>query len=685
MVSVSTQPDSPSSRRSIPRYLARILAWLKRDGLALGLYAAGTFLLTYPLGLFISSDMLLPNSTDLYYNLWDIWWLERLLHGAGQMNMTPMLYYPAGLDITYSAMSWTTSAAALLLKPLVGILTAYKLLGLFAVFSTGYAAYLLLRTLVNSRAAAWVGGAVYTFIPYHVTHTKGHPNLTQLAPVPIAILLFLQGLAEGHLLLSVAAGLLLGITAWTSLYLFGFTTMTLALLFVYLALDERRWQQKGFWQATAAFVVGSSVLLAPRLFPILRNYGELSYVIEEKHNATLSTDVLAYVAPPDRNLLLSPVTNWIVDRAGEDYEQELYLGLIPIWLVIFGLAHREKQQEKLAWLGIGVWFLMLELGPVLHVAKRVYLDVPLPGFLLQRLPLIKTVRPFTFQVALALPLAVLAAYGMDDLLTAFSRRTALKYGLLIGLPFVMMLEYWPGFYQFEPNVVSPFYEEIAAQEEEFALIDLPFQMTPKYYTYLQITHGKPIAGGATARMPSDATAYIDANPLLAAWYDADALDCEAYPGDTMQAALVQLDADGFRYIILHTLSYDWLNTYFTTVTPIFQDDTATVYLVDSLLASPPCGIQLWPLPEAQAAPLLDVPNAAGERPCGVFDVKGHGWREVPLRRFPSCGGALDDLSIMCLDAEANWRSDKVADLTPNRAENVLAFTSHQDGACAIFP
>jgi hypothetical protein len=671
-------------RRLIPQYGLRILAWLKRDGLAVGLYAVGTFLLTYPLGIFLSSD-LMPNSKDTFYKLWDIWWLERLIHGGGQMNMTGMLYYPAGLDITYSAMSWTTSAAALLLKPLVGVFTAYKLLCLFAVFSTGYAAYLLLRTLVRSRSAAWMGGAIYTFLPYHVTHTKGHPDLTQLAPIPITVLLFTQGLSEGRLWLSVAAGLLLGITAWTSLYLFGFAVMTLGLLFVYLALDERRWQQAEFWRTVAAFAVASGVLLTPRLAPIFHNREELNYVIDAKYNPALSTDVLAYAAPSDRNLLLGPVSGWITDLVGEHYRQELYLGLVPIWLVIFGFAHREKRREKLVWLGIGVWFLFLGLGPVLRVAGRVYPHIPLPGLLLQKLPFVKTVRPFTFQVALALPLAVLAAYGMDDLLTAFSDRAVFKYGLLIGLSFVLVLEYWSGFYQLASYVVSPFYEEVAAQKEEFAIIDLPFQMTPKYYTFLQITHGKPIAGGATSRMPSDATVYIEDNPLLAAWYAGDALECDAYPGDTMQNAIAQFDTDGFRYIILHTLSYNWLNTYFTTVKPVFQDDTATVYLVDSLLASPPCGIQLWPLPEAQAAPLLDVPNAAGERPCGVFDVKGHGWRELLLRRFPSCGGALEDLSIMCLNAEASWRSDKVADLTPNRDENVLAFTSHQDGTCAIFP
>src|SRR5690606_12786219 len=101
------------------------------------------------------------------------------------------IFYPLGLDLSFHPASWTTTVVIWALAPLMGVFSAYKLMILVAVFSSAYAAYLLALWLTKNRVAAWFGGAVYSFAPYHLGDLRGHPDLTQLAFIPLAVLCLL--------------------------------------------------------------------------------------------------------------------------------------------------------------------------------------------------------------------------------------------------------------------------------------------------------------------------------------------------------------------------------------------------------------------------------------------------------------------------------------------------------------
>ena len=148
---------------TLPAKIGRALAaWLRRDGLIVALYLLATVVLTYPLIVHLDNRWLAYRDVDTYSKLWDHWWLARTLSAGQPLNYTRDLFYPTGLDLTFHSISWTSTVLIGLLAPLLGNIAAYNFNILFAVFTSAYAAYLLIRTLVQHRGAAWLGGLIFS-------------------------------------------------------------------------------------------------------------------------------------------------------------------------------------------------------------------------------------------------------------------------------------------------------------------------------------------------------------------------------------------------------------------------------------------------------------------------------------------------------------------------------------------
>ncbi len=254
------------------------------------LYLLATVVLTYPLIVHLDNRWLAYRDIDTYTKLWDHWWLARTLSAGQPLNYTRDLFYPIGLDLTFHTISWTTTVLIGLLAPLLGNIAAYNFNILFAVFTSAYAAYLLIRTLVQHRGAAWLGGLIFSFAPYHMAHTGGHPDLTQLAAIPLAILFFTRALTRSSLRWALIAAVMLGLVCFTGLYLFEFTIITLLPAFIYTAFNQKRWRAPRFWLVLIVFGLASALLTSPRVVPLLRSPDALASVIEEKYSADTHAD-----------------------------------------------------------------------------------------------------------------------------------------------------------------------------------------------------------------------------------------------------------------------------------------------------------------------------------------------------------------------------------------------------------
>ena len=177
-----------------------IINWLKRDYLIILLYVLLTIGLTWPLTAKLGDNWLATRDADTFVKLWDQWWLQRSLDTGQSLLYTYDMFYPVGLDLSFHSISWVVAPVSWLLTPWLGQIDAYNVTILWAIFSTAYAAYLLIYYLLQNRAPAFVGGFIYSFAPHHVSHAGAHPDLVHLAPVPLTALLLLSAFRKRPLL-----------------------------------------------------------------------------------------------------------------------------------------------------------------------------------------------------------------------------------------------------------------------------------------------------------------------------------------------------------------------------------------------------------------------------------------------------------------------------------------------------
>jgi hypothetical protein len=578
---------SSASVKNAKEWIAR---WLSRDAIAISAYLLAMAVMTYPL-IFNLPGNSMPVGGDTNMKLWDVWWFERLAATGQPLFYTKDLFYPVGLDLSFHPASWTTTAVIWLLARVIGVYSAYKVMILVAVFSSAYAAYLLARWLTNNRAAAWFGGAIYSFAPYHLGDLRGHPDLTQLAFIPLAALFVLKGLREKRLWMAIVAGLMLGLTAWTGLYLFGFAVITLSALFIYEGWVGRAWRERHYWQFIAVFAVTAALLLVPRLAPVFDDPASFSFVTESKFSAYESqADLLAYFVPPPSNRILTPLLGELsksIEQSVSVYSSP-YLGWVALVASLSALFLRKEHKVVWLWAAIAALFLTLSLGPALRFASRVYLQIPLPAVaLIETLGIFRSVRPILFHIGLLLPLAMLASFGLSAWLERLKEKPRVSAGVIVLLAAVLFTEYSIGFFSLRPLEAGPIYRQLADDPSEYAIIDLPMGYSPsKYYLYLQTIHEKPIVEGMTSRMPPNAFDYIDSNLLLGLWHGEKRLDCTDFNMVDMTQAINALRADGFAYVLLH--EPDRFTEYFEGVPVSIEDESLKVYALEDLRDFFPC-------------------------------------------------------------------------------------------------
>ncbi|MCP4535506.1 MAG: hypothetical protein GY831_30330, partial [Delftia sp.] len=219
--------------------------------------------------------------------------------------------------------------------------------------------------------------------------------------------------------------------------------------------------------------------------------------------------------------------------------------------------------------------------PVLRVNGQLYPAVPMPYRLTNWLPVLRWLRfPDRFNVFLALPLAVLAAYGARAVLASLQRRgrwaKAIVPCLLGG---VIVFEYLivPAPLQAPPS--SPFYAQLAVEAGDFAVLNLPINsQQSKRYMAAQAAHHRPILQGKTARLSDEVYAYLDANPWLRGLRQSNEMLPEF---NDVSARLAALAEDGVRYVILHKTLVDgdraarWQR--YLLAAPRFEDEQIAVY------------------------------------------------------------------------------------------------------------
>ena len=540
----------------------------QRDRMALLLYALTFVVMSYPFVLRMHSHLPMDN-VDTHQALWQNWWVLEALTKGYDLNFTPYLFHPSGLDYTLQPPRWTGLLFWTPLYLLFGDPFAFNMTAAIGVLLRAYGMYLFGLLIFNRRIPAWVCGAFYAFAGLNLTHALQQPFTGASEWIPWFMLAFVYGLmrlrahADSREIrgIMLVAALLFSLNVYANLKI-GIFAMLLGGGFVLLyMLVHRLWALRSFWMALVIFGLACLVFCAPSLLPMLLSEDLFSAASDPVVSDVWGgMDLLTYFKA-DHHRPLNYMQS--IARLGGDYVEYTFVtwglshvGLVSMFFAGAGLVYAIRfQRSALIWFVLALVFWFLSLGVVIYV-NRSPLDIYwTPYRLLEDNFIFRALKwPFRMALVFLFPYSVLIGYGLHSRLRSLELGQGLGRGQKLRLILaVVMLLYGTSIFPIPTrDAPRPAYLSKLAELPQGAIIDVPFgRHVSKYYMSVQRYHQRHIAEGMIARVPPGTYDYIKQNLLLATFRDPSKVDYTGLTRADWEAAFQQLRADGFRYLLMH--------------------------------------------------------------------------------------------------------------------------------------
>ena len=633
-------------------------------------YLLLTLVMTWPLA--VNLRAAIPgDSFDGWQNYWNLWWLKTALVDQVRFPyFTDLLYYPTGVGLYFHTLNPINGLLTLPVQLAGGLILAYNAVVLISWTLSGYGVFLLCLWLLAQPAtggsdysrpnrwpqvqsgaahlAAFVAGLIYTFAPFHMAHLLGHMQVMGLQWAPLYILFLLRAMrhsAAGRPWLrdALLAGLFLtlnGLSDWYFvLYLFLFTA--LAVLYhgvVSLAATNLHPKQRlgAFWKpALPPLVAGLlfALLLSPILVPMVREALHYRFMVRPVSDLyILSASLADFLIPNRLHTLFRPESfAWPGNQIAPVSERTISAGYLALALALVAIARRGRQ--ALFWGVAAAFFLLLAMGPSLHLGDITMADVPAdmsvdgnaPGWtpfaLLNRwIPFMRISRSVSrYAMLVQLCVALLAGMGLYTLMQGRDARARMSIAALAGL--VVLGEYWVAPYPISPPDTPAYYHQLADEARPDgsagAVLNLPMNYDRPGYLLYQTVHQRPLTVAYISR--DDPRTLTERVPFLQHMRH---LGPDILTGDPASVALTVLADLGVEIVVLDRYKMpggeerDYTETLarqaFAGQTPLLEDDRLTVFRVE--------------------------PRPAGERPRPYVELGAENWGPleerdgVPARR-----------------------------------------------------
>lgn len=506
-------------------------------------YLILTLAMTYPL-VRVLGQAIPGDGFDGWQNVWNLWWVKRsLLVLRTSPYFTYQVYYPTGAPLYFQTLNIFNGLTFLPFSLASNLFVSYNAVVLFSFVTGGYGAYLLANYVLGGHSpaiwrpwAAFLAGAIYTFSPYHFAHLLGHMQLISLEWLPFYILFLLQSLDRisnhslsaalslpSYLSLAWKPALFLLLTALCDWY-YAFYLV----LFTALGVIWTMWKRRLLWSPlimAAAIGVLFMIPLSPLLVTIVTETLTADYMLPPPgSNVALSADLLAFLSPNEFHPLWGAVARaWGTRFSASPAEHIVFAGYSV--LLLSALAIRCCWRRVRFWAISAFVFFLLSLGPVLHIGGRTSIlgldNIPLPYELLNRVvPLLFLARSVSrFDVMVMLCLAVLAAYGLNELLRIVKgsgARPGVRTGLAVAAVGLVCFEFWPAPYPLSMPETNPFHYRLAQDPDDYAVLDLPMDWDRPAKMLYQTVHRKPLISAYTPDFKSrpNPLAITEKTPVL---------------------------------------------------------------------------------------------------------------------------------------------------------------------------
>ena len=607
----------------------------------LGAYTLLTAVMTWPLVLNLTTAI--PgDSFDGWQNYWNQWWIKTaLVDGLRTPLFTDMLFYPTGVGLYFHTLNPFNGLTTLPIQLSAGLIPAYNAVVLISWVLGGYGTFLLaLYVLTRTQSAirhspfayssAFIAGLIFTFAPFHMAHLLGHMQVMSLEWIPFYILTLLQATDRAKagrpwLRQALLAGLfltLVGLCDWYFvLYLFLFTGL-------YLALGIGDWGL-GIWRSHSldrntqspipnpqsllpAIIAGSLfvLLLSPMLLPMIREARQFSFMVRPSSDLyILSASVMDFLTPNRLHTLFRPQSfTWVGNQLAPISERTISIGYTALALALIA-GWRDRRRSGF-WLVSAGFFLLLALGPAIHLGNITQAHIPVgdapaswtPYGLVNRLiPFMRISRSVSrFAVMVQLSLAVAAAIGIFNFQFSIFN-SQLKNSAAdapnpqsrrhLALPLIVIIlilaEFWVAPFPISPPDTPDFYAQLAQEPGSAAVLNLPMNYDRPGYLLYQTVHDKPLTVAYISR--DDPRTLTERVPGLQHFrhLGPDILDID--PADLGQVGLTVLADLGVGWVVLdrykmpggleREYTESLAGAIFTGVAPLYEDDRITAYVV----------------------------------------------------------------------------------------------------------
>jgi hypothetical protein len=363
---------------------------------------------------------------------WFAWWPHALLHGLNPF-VTHAILYPDGYNL-----EWATSMPlpSLVLAPVTlgfGPAVTWNVIELLCPALSAWTAFLLCRHVVGRSGPALVGGYLFGFSPYMLTHLQSSPNLALVALVPAFVLIVLRRMERTtgrrrfvvEMALALVAQYLISTEVLATSAVFG----AIALLLAGGLMPERRAALFDVVKLLVLSGLAAAVLLSPFLY----------YFAFGAHyppgDTFFPADLASFVLPPGGVALRLHSGPPFIGSALEDY-----LGLPLVVLIALFLWQRRRDRTAVL-LGLCAAVAVLaSLGGRLLVRGHAT-SIWLPWQLLGHLPVLRYAIPVRLILFATLPAALIAALWLRDGNGAGAprpRQRVARWGLvLIAVAFIV--------------------------------------------------------------------------------------------------------------------------------------------------------------------------------------------------------------------------------------------------------
>ena len=389
-----------------------------------------TIFMTYPIILKMGSSVRdrgdpLLNTWILASNVNRIVNLE--IHNIFDSN----IFYPHKKTLAYSEHMFTQSLIALPVALLVNNpIFVYNFVLLFSFFTSGMGMYFLCRYLTQNTFGAIIGGVIYAFSPFMISHLT-HLQILTAGGIPLAFLYlhkFFKEERNKHLcLFSLFFLLQVLANGYYAMYLFLFT----GIFFVLFVILKKKFMDWHFWlQMTILFLI-VLIVAGPFFAQYVHVKNEMGFSRKIGSSAKLSS----FLSTPLMNTVYGKLTFHLWEP-----ERQLFPGLVAFLLAMSGVVFQLRKTNKKI--------------PLIENPVPIYTGTLLISFLFTFGPdgpyilLYKYVPGFDglrvasrFHIFVMFSLAVLAAIGVNGIVTRAFLRKSYSPVISVVLLLLILLEY----------------------------------------------------------------------------------------------------------------------------------------------------------------------------------------------------------------------------------------------------